>query len=102
MFFISYPPHFSQLRFTQSIVGSKLGFWTPLFLYCRNKPTFQSEEEITRRDERKEDKRKEEKREEERRRKEEKERRREEEKKKKEKVKRIEKLLESLCLIYPF
>lgn len=52
----------------------------------RNKPTFQSEEEIIRKEERKEDKRKEERREEERRRKEEKERKREEEKKKKDKV----------------
>ncbi|XP_019763439.1 uncharacterized protein LOC109539842 isoform X3 [Dendroctonus ponderosae] len=79
-------PDSSDTRYYHTVTAANnRGPMTKVMDIFRNKPTFQSEEEIIRRDERKEDRRKEEKREEERRRKEEKERRREEEKRKKEK-----------------
>ncbi|XP_030747968.1 uncharacterized protein LOC115876365 [Sitophilus oryzae] len=85
-------PDSSDTRYYHTVTAAASSNRSPMTKVMdifRNKPTFQSEEEIVRREERKEDKRKEEKREEERRKKEEKERR--EEKRREEERKRREK-----------
>ncbi|XP_066251285.1 uncharacterized protein SNF4Agamma isoform X1 [Euwallacea similis] len=79
-------PDSSDTRYYHTVTAAtNRGPMTKVMDIFRNKPVFQSEEEIMRREERKEDKRKEEKREEEKRKKDERERKKEEEKKKKEK-----------------